>query len=84
MCTSVVIRPGSGGADGVSASDMNKRAALNSTKKQMLKNLSIFVSGVRLCVHNLPPKFSDKGLRKMFKKYSDPKARITEVWIIKE
>lgn len=61
---------------------MNKRATLNSTKKQLLKNLSIFVSPNRLCVHNLPLKLSDKTLRKLFKKYSSPDARITEVFIL--
>lgn len=75
----VVIRPGSSAAEGVSVTDLNKRASLNSTKKQLLKNLSIFVSRTRLCVHNLPPKLNDKALRKLFKRHSPPEARITEV-----
>lgn len=69
---------------GVSVSDMNKRAALNSTKKQLLKNLSIFVSPTRLCIHNLPVKITDKALRKLFKKYSPPGARITEARIMRD
>lgn len=74
-----VIRPGSGAAADVSVSDMHKRASLNQVKKQMLKNLNIFISPTRLCVHNLPPTFSDKTLKKLFAKYAGPGAKITEV-----
>lgn len=79
FCLFAVIRPQSSAAEGVSIMDMNKRAALNSTKKQMLKNLSIFASPTRLCVHNLPVKLTDKALRRLFKKFSSAEARITEV-----
>lgn len=75
----LVIRPGSGAAADVSISDMNKRASLNQVKKQMLKNLNIFISPTRLCVHNLPPTFSDTKLRKLFVKHAGPGAKITEV-----
>ncbi|CAL8128843.1 unnamed protein product [Orchesella dallaii] len=78
------IRPGSAAASDVSIPDMNKRASLNSVKKQMLKNLSIFISPTRLCVHNLPPNYSDTQLRKIFKKFAAPGAVITEVRVMRD
>ncbi|ODM99263.1 RNA-binding protein 28 [Orchesella cincta] len=76
--------PGSGAAVDVSASDMDKRASLNSVKKQMLKNLSIFISPTRLCVHNLPENYSDTQLRKLFKKFAGPGAVITEARVMRD
>jgi len=77
------VRPGSEAAVDVSASDMNLRAALNKTKKQMLKNLNVFISPTRLCIHNLPDKYTDKDLAALFLKYAGPGAALTEVIFIK-
>lgn len=74
-----VIRPGTNSAIGVSAADMNKRTAVQRVKRQMLKNLNVFVSDVRLCVHNLPPALTDQKLRKIFHSNAGPGAKIIEV-----
>lgn len=60
-----LIMAGSKAAEGVSASDMNKRHKLEQTKTQILKNLNRFVSRNRLSVHNLPLHYDDEKLRKM-------------------
>lgn len=72
---------GSTAAIGVSVSDMEKRLKLEKWKSQMLRNLNMFVSKIRLVVHNLPSSFTDDHLRYLFKNYSDSSARITEVSI---
>lgn len=74
-----VIRPGTRAAHGVSASDMAKRQQNEMWKRQMLRNLHMFISRERLCVHNLPPKMTDKQLGKLFKKHSSKTAKIVEV-----
>ena len=48
-------------------------------KKQMLRNLHMFISRERLCVHNIPPKMTDKQLKKLFLKHAPKEAKITEV-----
>jgi nucleolar protein 4 len=58
---------------------MGKRLQLEQWKTQMLRNLSMVVSGNRLAVHNLPPTLDDEGLRKIFKKHSPAGSKITEV-----
>ncbi|KAL6478883.1 hypothetical protein MHYP_G00123160 [Metynnis hypsauchen] len=49
-----LIRAGTKAAEGVSDSDMAKRARFEELKRAKLKNVNIFVSQTRLCVHNLP------------------------------
>lgn len=63
----------------VSVSDMAKRLKLEQWKSQILRNLNMFVSRVRLAVHNLPSNLDDAKLRQLFKNHSGPKAVITEV-----
>lgn len=70
---------GSAAATDVSVSDMEKRLKLERWKSQMLRNLNMFVSRVRLAVHNLPPNLDDATLRQLFKNHSGPKAVIREV-----
>ena len=60
------IRPGSDAAEGVSATDMNRRMKLVSLKKQKLKNTNFFISDTRLSVHNLAPTCDEKKLKKIF------------------
>lgn len=73
---------GTPAAVGLSVSDMEKRLKLEQWKSQMLRNLNMFVSRVRLVVHNLPPDLDDAKLRQLFKKHSGPKAIIREVIIM--
>uniref|UniRef100_A0A4W4F8Z2 RNA-binding protein 28 n=1 Tax=Electrophorus electricus TaxID=8005 RepID=A0A4W4F8Z2_ELEEL len=49
-----LIRAGTKAAEGVSDSDMAKRARFEDLKRAKLKNVNIFVSQTRLCIHNLP------------------------------
>lgn len=66
-------------AVGVSAQDIEKRLQLERWKSQILRNLNMFVSRIRLVVQNLPPTMNDAQLREIFKKHSGPNAVITEV-----
>jgi len=63
----------------VSISDMEKRLKLEQWKSQMLRNLNMFVSRIRLVIHNLPPDLDDAKLRQLIKNHSGPKAIIKEV-----
>merc|ERR1712071_270079 len=73
------IRPGTKAATGVSTTDMGKRQQNELWKRQMLRNLHMYISRERLCVHNLPPRMSDKQLKKLFLKHSSKDARVIEV-----
>lgn len=76
-----VIRPGTLAAQGVSPTDMAKRQQNELWKKQMLRNLHMYISRERLCVHNIPLKMTDKQLSRLFLKHSSKDAKITEVYI---
>lgn len=79
-----VVMAGSPAAVGVSATDMAKRLQLERWKSQILRNLNMFVSRVRLVVQNLPPSLDDAKLREIFKKYSNSKAIIREARIMRD
>uniref|UniRef100_A0A1A9ZP68 RRM domain-containing protein n=1 Tax=Glossina pallidipes TaxID=7398 RepID=A0A1A9ZP68_GLOPL len=65
-----LIMAGSKAAEGVSASDMNKRHKLEQLKAQVLKKLNRFVSRNRLSIHNLPLNYNDDKLRDMIAIYT--------------
>ncbi|KAI4495694.1 hypothetical protein M0802_008529 [Mischocyttarus mexicanus] len=79
-----VITAGSSAAVGVSATDMTKRLQLERWKSQILRNLNMFVSRVRLVVQNLPASLDDAKLRLIFKKYGGSKAIIREAKIMRD
>jgi len=79
-----LIREGSLAASGVSANDMAKRQQVEKWKKNILKNLHMFVSPTRLCVRNVPVSFNDSKLRTIFSQYVSPGAKITESKIIRD
>ncbi|XP_037109231.1 RNA-binding protein 28 isoform X2 [Syngnathus acus] len=58
-----LIRAGSKVAEGVSEADMIKRARFEDIKRAKLRDMSVFVSKNRLCVHNLPKSVDNKKLR---------------------
>ncbi|XP_030646630.1 RNA-binding protein 28 [Chanos chanos] len=60
-----LIRAGTTAAEGVSEADMAKRARFEELKRQKLKDINVFVSKTRLCVHNLPKSLDQKKLRKL-------------------
>lgn len=79
-----IIREGTAAAEGVSASDMTRRKVLEKQKKNMLKNLNMFVSSNRLCVRNLPTYVDDSKLRTLFAKAVSKSARISEAKVMKD
>ncbi|XP_071745483.1 RNA-binding protein 28 [Lepeophtheirus salmonis] len=64
-----LIREGTRAAVDVSKTDLHLRTKIQKWKTNMLKDLSCFVSPVRLCVRNIPEDFNDKRLRNLFSKY---------------
>ncbi|NXI43027.1 RBM28 protein, partial [Galbula dea] len=60
-----LIRAGTKAAEGVSDSDMAKRARFEELKHQKLRDQNIFVSRTRLCVHNLPKAVDSSRLRRL-------------------
>uniref|UniRef100_A0A8D2LUB7 RNA binding motif protein 28 n=1 Tax=Varanus komodoensis TaxID=61221 RepID=A0A8D2LUB7_VARKO len=60
-----LIRAGTKAAEGMSAADLAKRVRFEELKRQKLKDLNIFVSRTRLCVHNLPKSVDDAQLRRL-------------------
>ncbi|XP_076119315.1 RNA-binding protein 28 isoform X2 [Alosa pseudoharengus] len=58
-----LIRAGTKAAEGVPETDMVKRARFEDLKRAKLRDLNIFVSKTRLCVHNLPKSVDQKRLR---------------------
>ncbi|TSK38431.1 RNA-binding protein 28 [Bagarius yarrelli] len=60
-----LIRAGTKAAEGVSESDMAKRARFAELKKAKLKDVNVFVSKTRLCVHNIPKNVDRKQLLKL-------------------
>ncbi|KRY33161.1 RNA-binding protein 28, partial [Trichinella spiralis] len=70
---------------GMSAKDAEKRKKIKASNEQKLKNLNIFLSHTRLCVHNLPLKLSDKDLKKLcYEAVSDRKSKIIECRIMRD
>ena len=80
-----LVREGTLAAEGVSKEDITKRNHLSRWKKQMLKDLNMFVSPTRLCVRNLPLDIEDKKLKQIMLKFADdPKAKITESKVMRD
>uniref|UniRef100_A0A6Q2XEX1 RRM domain-containing protein n=1 Tax=Esox lucius TaxID=8010 RepID=A0A6Q2XEX1_ESOLU len=75
-----LIRAGTKAAEGVPAADMAKRARVEDLKRTKLRDINVFVSRTRLCVHNLPKSVNDKQLRQLCLKAAggDKGVRITE------
>ncbi|XP_016099306.1 RNA-binding protein 28-like [Sinocyclocheilus grahami] len=60
-----LIRPGSKSAEGVSETDLAKRTRFEELKRSKLKDMNIYVSKTRLCVHNLPKNVDQQKLQKL-------------------
>ncbi|XP_069048675.1 RNA-binding protein 28 [Lepisosteus oculatus] len=60
-----LIRAGTAAAEGLSAADLAKRARFEELKRLKLRDINVFVSKTRLCVHNLPKSVDQKHLRKL-------------------
>ncbi|KAM4573510.1 RNA-binding protein 28 isoform 2-T2 [Odontesthes bonariensis] len=57
------IRPGTKPAEGLSEADMAKRTRFEEIKRAKLRDIGVFVSKTRLCIHNLPKSVDNKRLR---------------------
>nr|XP_020469914.1 RNA-binding protein 28 [Monopterus albus]XP_020469924.1 RNA-binding protein 28 [Monopterus albus] len=60
-----LIRAGTKAAEGVPEADMIKRARFEEIKRAKLRDLNVFMSKTRLCVHNLPKSVHSKKLREL-------------------
>ncbi|XP_051890152.1 RNA-binding protein 28 [Pristis pectinata] len=80
-----LIRAGMKSAEGMSASDMTKRMRFEELKRHKLKDVNIFVSPTRLCIHNIPKSVTDKQLRKLcLQAVGTKEARIKECRIMRD
>ncbi|KAJ3596566.1 hypothetical protein NHX12_002971 [Muraenolepis orangiensis] len=75
-----LIRAGTKSAEGVPEADMVKRTRFEEVKRAKLRDINVYVSKTRLCVHNLPKSVDDKKLKTIcFQTLKGSKAvRITE------
>uniref|UniRef100_I3KCE3 RNA-binding protein 28 n=1 Tax=Oreochromis niloticus TaxID=8128 RepID=I3KCE3_ORENI len=60
-----LIRPGTKAAEGVPETDMVKRTRFEEIKRAKLRDINVFVSKTRLCVHNLPKSVDSKKLKSL-------------------
>ncbi|XP_043569889.1 RNA-binding protein 28 [Chiloscyllium plagiosum] len=80
-----LIRAGMKSAEGMSATDITKRTRFEELKRQKLKDMNIFVSKTRLCVHNIPKSLTDQQLRKLCLEAAGTKdARLKECRIMRD
>ncbi|XP_048409881.1 RNA-binding protein 28 isoform X2 [Stegostoma tigrinum] len=80
-----LIRAGMKSAEGMSAADIAKRTRFEELKRQKLKDVNIFVSKTRLCVHNIPKSLTDQQLRKLCLEAAGTKdARVKECRIMRD
>ncbi|XP_057878668.1 RNA-binding protein 28 [Melospiza georgiana] len=83
------IRPGSRAAEGVSDSDMAKRARFEELKRRRLQDPNVAVSRTRLCLHNLPKALDSARLRALLRQTlrgttNRATPRITECRVMRE
>ncbi|XP_033101849.1 RNA-binding protein 28-like [Anneissia japonica] len=80
-----MIRPGTQAAEGLSEAEIRKRTNLEKIKRIKLKNLNVFVSPMRLAVHNLPVSVDNAKLRNIcVKAIGQQKNTITEARIMRD
>lgn len=87
-----LIRPGTLAANGLSEIELKKRARIEQSKRTKLKNPEVFVSPLRLCVHNLPRATTDDKLKEIFVKAlkdcgeveEEDRVRVTESRIMRD
>ncbi|XP_066541052.1 RNA-binding protein 28 [Hoplias malabaricus] len=79
-----LIRAGTKAAEGVSESDMAKRSRFEDLKRAKLKDVNVFVSRTRLCIHNLPRTVDRQRLIQLCLSAAGggKKARITECHVM--
>ncbi|VDK35563.1 unnamed protein product [Taenia asiatica] len=78
------IRPGSRAAGEMTRKEAAMREAVARAKQAKLRNPSIFISPLRLCVRNIPLNVDDRTLRRACQKIAGPSARITECRVMRD
>ncbi|XP_075772847.1 RNA-binding protein 28 isoform X2 [Pelodiscus sinensis] len=80
-----LIRAGTKAAEGVSETDLAKRARFEELKRQKLRDQQVFVSRTRLCLHNLPKALGDQQLRQLMQQAAGggPGPRIKECRVMR-
>ncbi|XP_036963993.1 RNA-binding protein 28 [Acanthopagrus latus] len=75
-----LVRAGTKAAEGVPEADMIKRTRFEELKRAKLRDMNVYVSKTRLCIHNLPKSVDNKKLRALcLEAVKDQKGvRITE------
>ncbi|PIC47478.1 hypothetical protein B9Z55_006824 [Caenorhabditis nigoni] len=81
-----LIRDGTAAAAGMSKEDATKRERIAEAMRKKLENTNMFISPVRLCIHNLPQKVNDVKLKELAQKSTSAGAVVTEcrVWMDKK
>ncbi|EFP07564.1 hypothetical protein CRE_26346 [Caenorhabditis remanei] len=81
-----LIRDGTAAAAGMSKEDATKRERIAEAMRKKLENTNMFISPVRLCIHNLPQKINDAKLKELAQKSTSAGSLITEcrVWMDKK
>uniref|UniRef100_A0A5K3F6J6 RNA-binding protein 28 n=1 Tax=Mesocestoides corti TaxID=53468 RepID=A0A5K3F6J6_MESCO len=79
-----LIRPGSRAAEGLTATELAMRESVIRTKQAKLRNPSIFISPLRLCLRNIPLDVDNKKLRRACQKIAGSGARITECRVMRD
>ncbi|KAL5104219.1 RNA-binding protein 28 [Taenia crassiceps] len=79
-----LIRPGSRAAEEMTYKEAAMREAVARAKEAKLRNPSIFISPLRLCVRNIPLNVDDRILRQACQKIAGPSSRITECRVMRD
>ncbi|XP_070828199.1 RNA-binding protein 28 [Chaetodon trifascialis] len=58
-----MVRAGTKAAEGVPEADMVRRTRFEEIKRAKLRDINVFVSKTRLCIHNLPKSVDNKKLK---------------------
>ncbi|KAL7055700.1 hypothetical protein AAHC03_022794 [Spirometra sp. Aus1] len=73
-----MIRAGTAAAEGLTPQELAMRESLMRAKQAKLRDPSIFISPLRLCLRNIPTTVDDKILKKVCRRLAGPTAHITE------
>uniref|UniRef100_A0A0X3PLH5 RNA-binding protein 28 n=1 Tax=Schistocephalus solidus TaxID=70667 RepID=A0A0X3PLH5_SCHSO len=79
-----MIRAGTAAAEGLTPQELTMRESLMRAKQAKLRDPSIFISPLRLCLRNIPTTVDEKTLRKACQRLAGPTARITECRIMRD
>nr|VZI33881.1 unnamed protein product [Spirometra erinaceieuropaei] len=79
-----MIRAGTAAAEGLTPQELAMRESLMRAKQAKLRDPSIFISPLRLCLRNIPTTVDDKILKKVCRRLAGPTAHITECRVMRD